>query len=180
MIFILSDRVDSGKSTFCMKCIDELIPRGVSINGWITPAHMTDGRKTGHDFVAIENSAIQDAIPFTREDAFENSFSWRRWYFNQQAFDHASQLVDNSQFTIHGSQLFVMDEIGPLELDEKGGFFTTMQRALSEANNTFAVIRTGLVDKFINGHKEFHQFSIVDSDEVLLTILRHTINSKKS
>jgi nucleoside-triphosphatase THEP1 len=176
MILILSDKINSGKSTFCMKCVDELIKRGTPVDGWITPAHMIDGEKVGHDFVSIKNSTVCDAIPFTRMEPFENSFPWRRWHFNAEAFELASELANNSQDT----KLFIMDEIGPLEIQEGKGFYTPMQRMLGRRENVLVVIREELADKFTSGHKEFLQFSLAEQDALTTILTQDDINSQSS
>ncbi len=125
---------------------------------------MIDGKKVGHNFVAIENSAIRDAIPFTRREAFESSSPWRNWHFNDTAFKRAQDLPRGN--------LFIMDEIGPLELDDGGGFFIPMQRALDKAENTLIVLRSSIIDKFLDGRDGFRNFSLAEQDALTALLMK--------
>jgi nucleoside-triphosphatase THEP1 len=137
MNFILCDEIDSGKSSLVLRLAHELIADGKSASGFVTTAHMEDGKKLGHDFVLIRNNSLDEPIPFTRPHPFENSFRWRRYFFNKYAFEAADALELSSD-------IIVMDEIGPLELEDKLGFFTFFQRALAIDRPKLVVVRKSL------------------------------------
>ena len=154
---ILCDAIDSGKSSFVYSLVRRLAGDGMRLSGWVTPAFMEGGEKAGHDFVAIEGGAVEDPVPFTRLHPFENSTSFPNlfsdgrgcpFHFNAAAFDRAAHLTDRlSPVTGHGSRvtdLFVMDEIGPLELIHRRGFQGAMRAAFAAAPATITVVRTGL------------------------------------
>lgn len=169
MHFILCDAIDSGKSTFCMRLVKRLTEAGHAVSGWVTPAHLVGGDKQGHDFVAIDSSRLEPAIPFTRLEPFAGSFRWHRYHFNPQAFERASKLSA-------GKRIFIMDEIGPLELDCLKGFYAPMSRALDEASITLSVIRSGLEDRFIALRKgsRFITCSMTTASELESAILNQS------
>lgn len=142
MHLILCDKINSGKSTFMMGLVQRLITGGAKISGWVTPPHIKDGKKAGHDFVLFKNGEIAPPIPFTREEPFENSFQWARFHFNKIAFEQAAKLSTNSD-------LFIMDEIGPLELIDNKGFADTACAALTQCPNTLTIVRCEMKEKFI-------------------------------
>lgn len=147
MHLILCDEIDSGKSTFVLELTRSLIEKNKKISGWITPAHMDGEKKSGHDFITIDKGKFSERIPFTRLHEFENSFRWRRFHFSRTAFDIAGHLDTDCD-------LFIMDEIGPLELEEGQGFYDTMNEALAKSKSTLIVARTDLkatVSKLIVG-----------------------------
>ena len=137
MHLVLCDAIDTGKSTFVLEAARRLAGRGIRISGWITPAHMKDGEKRGHDCIAIDRGAIEAPIPFTRLEPFEGSLPFMKYHFNAKAFDRVNAIAP-------AAELFVMDEIGPLELIEHRGFHDAMLAAFASAPATLAVVRTGL------------------------------------
>jgi len=137
MQFILTDEIDSGKSGCVLALATRLIEAGGKISGWVTVAHMEDGKKAGHDIVTIEGGRLSARIPFTRAAPFEGSFPWRRFHFSARAFEVAQKLATDVD-------LFIIDELGPLELYEEGGFIGIARRALAESKNTLCVVRRGL------------------------------------
>lgn len=139
MIYLLTGEIDSGKSTAVVKYARKLAEEGKEISGWITPAHMDGDKKIGHDFVLIDRSQFAEPIPFTRLHEFENSFKWRRFYFNKEAFKLADGLSN-------GCDLFIMDEIGPLEIEDGKGFTQILGRILDKPKHLLIVMRNGLCD----------------------------------
>lgn len=140
MNFILTDEIDSGKSSYVLSLAERMIEKGWSVSGWITVAHMDGGYKIGHDMVKIERGRISGALPFTRPAPFKDSFPWRRFHFNSHAFEEAEGLAIDVD-------LFIMDELGPLELEESGGFIGIARRAMAGGANTLTVVRSGLDGK---------------------------------
>lgn len=170
MHFILCDEINSGKSTFILDLCSDLINHGFSISGWITPPHLEGSVKTGHDIIFSDEGVMRSPIPFTRLEPFERSFQWRRYHFNENAFEMANHLDT-------GCDLFVMDEIGPLELEEKNGFFEIMNRAIGSSDNTLIVIRDGLKPLMSEVMKGLHHsFETLRSK----TELRNQIESRLS
>lgn len=134
---LLCDAIDSGKSRAVLALAQRLIAQGSDIAGFVTPAFLQGGRKAGHDFIAIERGLIATPIPFTREAAFEGSFPWRRFHFSRAAFARAATLPLDAS-------LFLLDEIGPLELEERRGFAPVARRAYERCPLTLTVLRSGL------------------------------------
>lgn len=161
MHFILTGEIDSGKSAFVGKLVRRLAHDGYAVSGWTTPAHMEQGSKIGHDFVAISQSESKPPIIFTRPDPFEQSFPWRRFHFNKLAFSQSQEIKPCSD-------LFVMDEIGPLELEEEMGFAPAARHALETAPHTLTVVRMGLVERFVESAcvEEIAVFSLSSRGEL--------------
>ncbi len=142
MHFILCDGIDSGKSRYVEGLVRRMLGRGATVRGFVSAAHIEGGIKAGHDLIVLDGRGLAGPIPFTRPLPFEDSFPWRRFHMSRRAFEMVEGLeVD--------SDLFVMDEIGPLELEDGKGFMETARRALAGAGNTLSVVRRGLEGKFI-------------------------------
>lgn len=134
---VLCGDIDSGKSSYILSQVQTLFAHGLSVSGWITPAYLEAGCKCGHDFAALHRDHLEPTIPFTRNTPFPDSFAWMRYWFHRKAFvlaEHLPQDVD----------CFVMDEIGPLELSERQGFYHVALRAYQHCPCTVTVLRSGL------------------------------------
>lgn len=69
-----------------------------------------------------------------------------RYVFSQKAFDRAAQVVREA---MHRPGWLVIDEIGPLELDQKG-FYTVLKEVLEQPHTgqtILLVVREGLVER---------------------------------
>jgi|GEM_PF-6527908 len=161
MHFILSDAVDSGKSSFVCELVRDLVDRGFMVRGWTTPARMEGGKKVGHDFVGVAGGRIHEPIVFTSAEPFEGSFPWRRWHLSGLAFERSDEIEPSAD-------LYVMDEIGPLELKEGAGFLTAARRAAKSAKSTLTVLRRGLEGSFVDavGLTDFAIFSLASQAEL--------------
>ena len=162
MHIILCDNIDSGKSSFCMALVRRLVGSGIDASGWVTPAFIEDGTKRGHDFVAIENNRIEEPIPFTRMHPFASSVSFPDlsgdspqatafkscpYHFNAKAFERANRIALEAAPSKGAQSLFIMDEIGPLELFARGGFYRAASAAFEKAPNALVVVRKGLEEE---------------------------------
>jgi len=140
MHFILHDEINSGKSTYVLDLVRGLAEKFPVINGWITPPYFENNEKIGQDIVIIEHGNISELIPFTRLHQFDSSFKWRKYHFNSAAFEMCENISTDCR-------LFIMDEIGPLELDDEKGFFAASRRAAADSPATLVVIRKNLVQE---------------------------------
>ncbi|HQG14159.1 MAG TPA: nucleoside-triphosphatase [bacterium] len=134
MNIILSDDIDSGKSSAILVFASEAILRGMDISGWATPARMENESKVGHDFVPISNGKLGEKIPFTTEKDTPAYRKWRRFFFNPKPFELAASIESRCK-------IFLMDEIGPLELEDRMGFYEPFRMALCRADSTITVTR---------------------------------------
>ncbi|MBT3181394.1 MAG: hypothetical protein HN337_02675 [Deltaproteobacteria bacterium] len=166
MIYILCDEINSGKSTFVLGLSKKLAQDGLCIGGWTTPPHIERETKVGHDFVAINDGIMDEPIPYTRPHPFDNSFQWKKYFFSKSAFKKARLLNFNCD-------LFIVDEIGPLELDDKQGFFQMINKFVEIPQNTLLVLRKGLYKSIpeIIGNAEHALFSLESKEQLANEII---------
>ena len=172
MHFILTGAVNSGKSSFVQGLVERLQTDGLKLKGWITPAHIERGKKVGHDFVELAGLKKQAAIVFTRTEPFACSLAFRSYHFNGAAFERAKKIGPSAG-------LFVMDEIGPLELCDNAGFAAAARKALRRSEVTLTVVRKGLEEQLIQGLdiKECAIFTLSSAEE-LEGSLRRALSAK--
>jgi len=159
MHILLCDKIDSGKSAFLVELLHRLDAAKEAASGWATPAFIEGGEKRGHDFVAIENGQIKKRIPFTRMHPFPSSASFSYlagdspeaaafracpYHFNSEVFERAEGIAEKAAFPEGKRSVFIIDEIGPLELFAQSGFYLAAHKAFEKAPKTVTVVRKGL------------------------------------
>lgn len=140
--FILSGEINSGKSTRLSQLALKLASDGVIVAGLISMPCFKDGEKCGFELHIINNSKIISVIEFASIAARSGWQKFRRWHFNPNAFANANS------FKFDKADLFILDEIGPLEIEWHGGFFPLTRTIYLRYQTTITVIRKVFVDKY--------------------------------
>lgn len=120
MIFILSAPVHSGKTTWLSQVVAGLKKQGRICKGILTYAVFEDDRRIGYDIENIETGGRQAFIRRVGYGvAFEDSDVYLRdYHFSSVVIEEVNQMLKDSV----GTDIVVIDEIGPLELRDKGFF----------------------------------------------------------
>ncbi len=114
-VTLLSGASGSGKTTICLYVISAAQQAGKDVRGLVTPGrYAADGVRTGIDLV---DPATGQRWPMA-DRALDDQDTGRRWRFRPDALARGSALLQASR----GCDLLVIDEIGPLELLEGGGW----------------------------------------------------------
>ncbi len=137
-VIILADEIQTGKTTF----LAYFSKNNESVGGILTP--VIDGKRMFYDIV--------DKVYFDMEArANEESLSVGKYFFSAAAFARAQNILLN---TIENRDLnyVIIDEIGPLEITQRGGFFEVMTVILNSAftYTLILVVRKNLIDDFLS------------------------------
>lgn len=141
MNYILSGKVNSGKSTALLRFVKACRRKNVHVAGWISSAFFKDCKKRGYDIKFISNSKVVKKMRLARDLQFKGGEKWKRFWFNPRAFKFAKK------FIFKKCDIFVVDEIGPLELGSKKGFWPLLPKIYSKHKLTITVIRSNLLKK---------------------------------
>ena len=158
---ILSGPINSGKSTRLMRDVQKWMREGKGVSGWVgLKGEYLDSpvQKAGYDIVFITMSKIHERQPFIRTTPFKNSFAWKQFYFDQTILDRVAT-IDFGQ-----PDIFVIDEVGPLELEDQKGFWNILSKIYSTHQETVSVVRESCVEKFKRAFPE-HECSVQLSKE---------------
>lgn len=139
MLKIISDDINVGKSTWCYAWVKEQIEKGTIVNGWVTLPVFENNEKIGHDFYPIINSEFRSPIKFSRLNKFSNSFKFGKFFLSNDVFKKVI-------YEIPLKGLFVVDEIGMLEVKEKGGFYPLIDNILSKTENQLFIVQKRAVE----------------------------------
>lgn len=139
-LWLLTAPRGAGKSTFCRALADAARAAGWDVAGLLSPAVFTAGAKTG---IAAQNLRSGETRLLARvapAPTFDLEMS--NWHFDRSVFVWGNQILEASL----PCDLFIVDELGPLELRRNEGWVTALP-ALRRAqyNLGLVVIRPELV-----------------------------------
>lgn len=115
-ILIISGWRGAGKTTLCRRLIEAARSRGWQVSGLLCPAVVVDGVKTG---IEVENLQTQEhRLLAHHSDTQPAEIRTKGYAFDSIVLEWGNEILKNSQT----SGLFVMDELGPLELIRNEGW----------------------------------------------------------
>ncbi|MBN2322446.1 MAG: hypothetical protein JXQ30_01830 [Spirochaetes bacterium] len=117
---ILTGEIGIGKTTACRKAVQNASGRGFSAGGVLTPPIYVDGKKTG--FFAEDLRTGERWVLGTRDSgAAVEGPVYGIYRFSIDGFKRAYEALKTA--VVERCGLIVLDEIGPLEIVHKKGFF---------------------------------------------------------
>jgi len=150
---ILSGERDSGKSTRLLNLFNKNKAK-IKISGIITLPFIQKGVKIGYNALFLNRSRASKPVPFFRTRPFTGSTKWRRFFVDFGIFKKFGEIAE-----IRKSDLFLLDEVGPLELEEKKGFYPYLHEIYSNNRAVIAVVRPSLISGFLKEIGRFHHRS---------------------
>jgi len=141
MFQIVTGKINSGKSEWVYKFVQDKIANGENVSGWICRAHHKDGKKIGHDFLPIINSKILEQIPFSRLEPFKDSIQIGKFYLNKDVFDEVVPEIPKMGF-------FVVDEVGRLEMEHRKGFYPYLNEIFKSTDSQLIVVQKRVLASF--------------------------------
>jgi nucleoside-triphosphatase THEP1 len=132
-LWLLTGTSGTGKTTFCRILAQHACSLGWEVAGLLSPAWIEDGQKIGilaEDLRSREQHPLAYSAPQPQAD-----LQLGQWYFDKQVLQWGRCVLENSS----PCDLLIVDELGPLEFEAEGGFWTAF--AVISARN----YRTGCV-----------------------------------
>ena len=114
-IFILTAGVGSGKTTTAKEIIHSLQKRGVRCKGFLSVGIEVKEVRSGFSLVDINSSESVILCNTTYQEGWTPT---GRYYFNPAALEFGNNLLN--QANLQATDLVVIDEIGPMELNNHG------------------------------------------------------------
>lgn len=151
MLYLLTGEIERGKTTWLKALIAKALEKGVVIDGVITPAVFKDGEKIGIDCLLLPKGEV---FPFGKRadllDGSEKTFDAKlqlRWVFEDAAMTRINEHLSTITGERPSKTLFLIDELGCLELLKKQGF-TEALRILDDGcyADAIVVVRPSLLD----------------------------------
>lgn len=147
-IFVITGPVQGGKTTFTTTCSSYLRDRGARVSGFVCPGYFREGRRAGFQLV---NIASGESMDFGSVKATGGWQPYRRFYFNPQAFDMGKAWIEQAMKT--HPDLIVIDEVGPMELENRG--WSGLLDLLAELTGQYQVwvVREGILREVLDRWK---------------------------
>jgi nucleoside-triphosphatase THEP1 len=159
MIFILTGSVDSGKTTFLKRIIEELKKQKIKMDGFLSEAIRQDQEKIGYD---LRDLGGGKPVPFIRKSGRQD---WQRigpYFFIPEGLSWAKKIILRSR----EAEILVVDEIGPLELSKQGLWDALEQVIFQRVQEYLFVLRREILEAFLKmvGKIEIKIFDIEEED----------------
>ena len=158
-LYILSGPVDSGKTSALSALAQSACRSGLRMAGVLSHKRFQDESFIGYD---AELLATGKRLPLARLHSQAGTFPGRRFHFFQAAFDGLTAELNEP-----ASDIFIIDEIGPLEL-EGHGFARYLPDVIQIPAPVLIVIRTHCLDDCIRSFKLQSATLITDLDKLSL------------
>ncbi len=141
-IFIVSGPVGGGKTTFTKKLIVFLRENNIKAGGIISERVMSDYLTTGYDLVNIETGEKE---AFIRKDEKCGSETIGRFTICPKGLAMGNSILNS--LSSAEFRIVIIDEVGALELGNKGWAGCIQQLLEKSENNILITVRDSFVDK---------------------------------
>jgi nucleoside-triphosphatase THEP1 len=139
---VLTGVSGAGKTTLCQALATRARDAHVGVGGVLSERRIEQGRVVGLDLV---NAANGDRLPLAEPDVPTDGPTVGCWHF------HAAAVAAGLSWgaDVRAGELFVIDEVGPLELDQHLGWSPLIPQVRDHAGPALVVVRPALVDRFL-------------------------------
>jgi nucleoside-triphosphatase THEP1 len=141
-IAILTGPFGSGKTTACRQLADLAQQRGLDCAGIVCPARFDRARKVGIDLLNLRTGECR---PLAEADDQPSELRTTRYRFDTDVMAWGADALDAAC----PCDLLIVDEIGPLELEQGQGWVNALNVLRAEQFDlAVVVVRPSLVDAF--------------------------------
>jgi nucleoside-triphosphatase len=136
---LLTGPSGSGKTTFCREVVAQMYETEALVGGFICPAVFENGKKVGIDLL---NIASGEQRRLGKRSQNETEATVGCWQMDEETLAWGNQILSG----LKDEALVVIDELGPLELEEGCGYQDAL-RLLDEGSyhKALVVVRPSLL-----------------------------------
>ena len=143
-IVIITGEVQQGKTTFAENIVINLKKQDYKIAGFLSVGIHKKGERIGYNLFDISTS---QQIKLCKSTGNERSVKIGRYFFNPKGLEKGFEILKSDNLS--GKQLVVIDEIGPLELNDQGWCNAIEEICWTNSVPQLWIVRSGIVDKVI-------------------------------
>lgn len=151
-IIIISGEQGEGKTTFLEEVIALLHEERIDFDGIIAKGIDESGERKGFDLIYLKTGKI---YPLSTTTPTVDYTRYGRFFFDENVFHKVTNLLKNT-----ASGFVIIDEVGPLELQDKG-WASAIEQLLNNNTSMIWVVRKSLLDAVIN-HWEISKAQVFD------------------
>ncbi len=141
-IIMITGEVHEGKTTFAHSVINLLLKEKIKVSGFLAIAINENGERKGFNLYDIEKGESSNLCTVVKT---ENGVQTGKYYFNEEAIKKGSAILDPGNLS--GTQLVVIDEIGPLELKGQGWSNAIDNLTRNMTTPQLWIVRNGIIEK---------------------------------
>jgi len=161
-IFIITGEVGSGKTGCIKNLIENFQKENISVSGIYSSRIMENDITTGYDVV---NISTNKSAKFLRKEGDLSQQKIGRFYIFNEGIKAGNEELQNSN-----AQIKIVDEIGRLELSEKGWFNSVEQIVEKSESHFILAVRKEFVNQIIEKFKLQPELILDISEENCKTI----------
>ncbi len=161
MNFLLVGEPGSGKTTWCMEYVDWLRSQRANVGGVISPEVRVDGERIGFDVIDLLTGKRVSFARLSDSEAIEGNVKVGPYTINHDGIRFALGAIE--QAIELESDLLVIDEVGPLELNG-GGLMPAVETALASERDVLLIVRDSLNEAIQNRFSEY-EFTAINRSE---------------
>ena len=169
-IYILTGERGIGKTTFLSRLIDELRKKNILAGGILSPVVYRDSVRLGYDVLNIRTG---ERTILCRNEPGADDIKIGDWVFRNDGIQFGNSALD--QLSLIGCILVIVDEVGPLELENKVWCQSLDLLIGSSPNPLILVVRENLIesvkDRWSFNPKTIWKIKGDNSEELLLEII---------
>lgn len=145
-ILLVTGAIGSGKTTYCRAQIDAARRAGLDVAGVLSPARFAQGVKVGIDVLDLRSGELRELAHLRMMETASGvtGVVTQRWRFDAAALAWANQALA----TATPCDLLVVDELGPLELEQERGWTAALATIDTHAfDMALVVVRNNLLER---------------------------------
>jgi nucleoside-triphosphatase THEP1 len=139
-LFVLTGRINQGKTSFTLQLIEMLQNQGLTVRGFVTMGNTNDSYRNAYKIKNLQ-SGEETALCSTQPDLAKPNYG--RFYFEESGIEKGCNII--AQTLTQPADLLVIDELGPMEINNRG--WAPAVESVVKENSTaqFWVVREKLV-----------------------------------
>ena len=140
-VWLLTGPRGCGKTTFCKQAVSCAKEAGWSVSGIISPASDSDGVRTAIHAEDLKSGDVQPLAALTQIPGHDLLLG--KWYLNRATLEWGNRLLKTNL----PSDLFIIDELGPLEFLRGEGWTSGLEQLQKKEHRVgLLVIRPELLE----------------------------------
>ncbi len=168
-VFILTGKINQGKTTLTSQIVSRLREEGILVKGLLTLGNTNDSQRSAY-FIKDIDTGEQTELCSTRPDRQKPNYG--RFYFEEKGIQLGCNLIEQSME--EPTDLVIVDELGPLEINDRGWAPAIEKVVESNTSAQFWVVREKLIKPMMRKWN-VGEVIVFRLEEDNLTTIVHTI-----
>ena len=139
-VFILTGKINQGKTSLTREIVSELKKKGFTINGFLTLGNTNDSNRNAY-FIRDITTGRKENLCSSQIDKQKPNYG--RFYFEKQGINEGCEIIEQSLTT--PPDLLVIDELGPMEINNQGWAPAVEKIVKHNSTAQFWIVREKLV-----------------------------------